>query len=348
MSATRKIAEYIVKQPRGLYSLIKNSIKHKTKIASGLSFPAHVTIEPTTRCNLRCPICETGNGSLDRRLDFMDYDLYVRLVDECAENNVNTILLYFMGESFLHPRIYEMIDYAAAKGIFVDICTNGDIINPEKVVACNLGQLSIQIGGMTQATHEQYRRKSNLERILKNVYRIQELLRVQKSTAIFEMGFIVMKHNEHEVHAFIDLVNSLENFKGNIIDPCVRTIEEGFEYLPENKKYWFYDVEDFKKGILRPAITKTNNSCSWIWNSMVVMVNGDVVPCCRDPKGENILGNVVDRTMKEVWNSSESVEFRESILRKQSDVGICNLCAGYGYPQLTHDEKLGIKHDKVS
>ena len=252
-----------------------------------------------------------------------------------------------MGESFLHPRIYEMIDYASQMGIFVDICTNGDIIDPVKVVNSGIGQLSVQIGGMTQETHSIYRRKSNISRVLAKVEKINELQLAAKTNTIFELGFIVMKHNEHEVKDFVDYVNSLESFSGNIIDPCVRTVEEGLEFLPTDKKYWFYDTEEFKKGILRPAITKTNNSCSWIWNSMVVMANGDVVPCCRDPRGSTVLGNAINTTLKNIWNGQKSVSFRNNILKNQGEIDICKLCAGYGYPQLLHEEKTGIKHDKV-
>ena len=347
MSKVKKIIDYVAHRPRGLYSLIKNSLKHKARIASGLEFPTHVTIEPTTRCNLRCPICETGNGSLERELQFIDYNLYCKLVDECMENGVNTILLYFMGESFLHPKIYEMINYASQRGIFIDICTNGDIVDPAKLVKSGIGQISVQIGGMTQETHGTYRRKSNLDRVLANVEKINQLQLTAKTKTIFELGFIVMKHNEHEVKKFVDYVNSLESFSGNIIDPCVRSVEEGLEFLPTDKKYWFYDIEEFKKGILRPAVTKTNNSCSWIWNSMVVMANGDIVPCCRDPRGSIILGNAVDTTLEEIWNGEKSVAFRNSILNNQSEIDICKLCAGYGYPQLLHEGKKGVYHDKV-
>ncbi len=252
-----------------------------------------------------------------------------------------------MGESFLHPKIYEMINYASERGIFVDICTNGDIVNPPKLVASGIGQLSIQIGGMKQETHSRYRRKSNIERVLAKVEEINRLQLTAKTATIFELGFIVMKHNEHEVPDFVNYVNTLECFSGNIIDPCVRTVEEGWEYLPVDKKYWFYDVDDFKKGILRPVVKKTNNSCSWIWNSMVVMANGDVVPCCRDPKGSIVLGNAVDSTLQTIWNGEKSVAFREDILKNQSGIDICKLCAGYGYPQLVHEQKTGVKHDKI-
>lgn len=339
---------YLTSKPRGLNSLLLNSAKHKLRRSNNLSFPSHVTIEPTTRCNLRCPICETGNGSLDRSLSFLDFDKYTNLVDECFHNDVNTILLYFMGESFLHPRIYDMIAYASRLGIFVDICTNGDIVKPSNVLASGVGQLSVQIGGMCQETHSIYRKKSQLDRVLKNVFELNKLQSTLMSDSILELGFIVMKHNEHEVPQFIDLVNSLENFKGNIIDPCVRNLEEADVFLPENKKYWFYDIEAYSSGILRPAVRKTNNSCSWIWNSAVVMVDGSVVPCCRDPRGTYIFGNAFESSLASVWNGSKAVEFREMILSNQSSVSLCELCAGYGYPQLLHENGSGVVHDKVS
>jgi hypothetical protein len=34
-----------------------------------------------------------------------------------------------------------------------------------------------------------------------------------------------------------------------------------------------------------------DNACPWIYYSLAIHVNGDVVPCCRDPKGEEVMGN---------------------------------------------------------
>ena len=68
--------------------------------------------------------------------------------------------------------------------------------------------------------------------------------------------------------------------------------------------------------------------------------NGDVVPCCRDPHGRHVLGNVFEQSLREVWNSEASLAFRRAVVSEQSAVDICSLCSGYGIPKI---EPVGFK-----
>src|SRR3546814_8031235 len=100
-----------------------------------------------------------------------------------------------------------------------------------------------------------------------------------------------MRHNEHEVPAFLKWAEELGVDIANVIDPCVRNMFEGYAYLPENRKYWYYDEAAFEQGVLKPKVLP-DNECVWIWNSIQINWNGDAVPCCRDPNGLHVLGNV--------------------------------------------------------
>jgi len=46
------------------------------------SYPFVLVVEPTNRCNLRCPYCFTGAGGLGRRSSVMSPDLFRKLMDE--------------------------------------------------------------------------------------------------------------------------------------------------------------------------------------------------------------------------------------------------------------------------
>src|SRR3546814_6393089 len=67
-------------------------------------------------------------------------------------------------------------------------------------------------------------------------------------TTLFR-SFIVMRHNEHEVPAFLKWAEELGVDIANVIDPCVRNMFEGYAYLPENRKYWYYDEAAFEQGV---------------------------------------------------------------------------------------------------
>ena len=57
------------------------------------------------------------------------------------------------------------------------------------------------------------------------------------------------------------------------------------------------------------------------------------MPCCTDVNGQNIFGNVFEDTLKNIWNGKKAVNF-EKIISNQKKIGICELCSGYGLPNL--------------
>lgn len=85
-----------------------------------------LTWQITGRCNLSCAHCLAGgDGS---RHDEMNMDEIKDFLDDLAKMKVFYINAGG-GEPLLHPRFFEIADYAAAKGIYVQFSTNGTLID---------------------------------------------------------------------------------------------------------------------------------------------------------------------------------------------------------------------------
>lgn len=337
----RLVAEMLAKRPKGWQSLLWNSTMAQLRRPGPLMAPVHVSIEPTNACNARCPVCETGKGDMARRTGFLDETLFRAFIDEAAPTTA-VLLYYFMGEPFMHRASYDMIRYARDKGIYVETCTNGDFVDPEGVIYSDINRISFQLGGMDQATHERYRVRTRLDKAIANLERLVALRRKHPNSSVeIEVGFIVMRHNEHQVKDFLDWAQRIGVDRASVIDPCVRNMMEAHAYLPKDRRYWFYDEEAFARGILRPK-KLPDNECVWIWNSIQLNWDGTAVPCCRDPNGRFPLGNVFDQGLKRVFNGEAATAFRARLLRDQGGIPICKLCSGYGLPQLQHARPAGF------
>ena len=118
-----------------------------------------------------------------------------------------------------------------------------------------------------------------------------------------------------------------------IIDPCVRDVKQGKKFLPKDKKYWSYDIDAFNKGVLKPKF-QPKNRCDWIYYSLTIHVNGDVVPCCRDTKGEMVMGNLLNEDLDAIWNGKDYLDFRKQLKKDQSQIKICQLCSSYPVSQV--------------
>ncbi len=342
LSYAKRAVTLLINRPKGWISLLFNTFMAKTRFAGPLMMPVHITVEPTNACNLECPVCETGNGSMARPTGLMKQDRFEALIDQLAPH-MSVLMFYFMGEPFLNKHAYEMIRYARQKGIYVETCSNGDFVDADGVIYSDVNDISFQLGGMTQETHEIYRVKGNLARVQSNLIDLVKARNKNpQSNVKINVGFVVMKHNEHEVSEFLRWAKEIGVDQANVIDPCVRTVSEGKTLLPEDRKYWFYDEDAFERGVLKPKHIP-NNECTWIWNSVSINWDGSVVPCCRDPNGKHVFGNVFEKSLREIWNGKDMRNFRKRIVSSQKSIDICELCSGYGVPQLIQTKPIGFE-----
>jgi len=331
---TKKALKMVARRPKGLKDYSLTWISALTQSPTVLGMPTHISIEPTSFCNAKCPVCETGAGTLIRKQGNMSYENFKIIIDK-MHHHLNRILFYFMGEPFLNKDAYKMIKYAKSKNIFVDTCTNGDLVKPKELVACGIDDVSFQIGGTDQKTHAIYRINSYLEKTINNIREVvKEKERLGRKTPKIVLGFIVMKHNEHQVDDFFKLAKELKVDEARIHDPCVRNTEQGDKFLTKDPKYWFYDRDAYyDQGLLTPKLLP-NNRCNWIYQSLVITHNGDVVPCCRDATGRFVMGNIFKQDVKEIWNGKKYQDFRNKIKTDQGSISICKLCSSYESPGL--------------
>ena len=331
--ASKLIQNLLRKRPRGWKDYLLNGFSCVMGSGRALGLPVHVTIEPATVCNLKCPVCETGANCLGRLGKLMTLEEY-RTILGALPGSVGAMMLYFMGETFLNPDAYEMISIAQERGISVETCTNGDFVDPERLVHSGIDRISFQMDGASAATHGTYRIGSDFERVEANLRRTLEIRNakgLKKPTVT--AGLIVMRHNVHEIDTFRKKALNEWGVDGvDIISPCVRNYEQGIEMIPDDDSFWLYDKKAFEEEhALRPRYSLPWYGCSWLYFSLTVQVNGDVVPCCRDPKGEYVLGNVFRQPVEEIWNSKQIRRLRRDI-RKKKTPPLCNLCSGFGVP----------------
>lgn len=323
----------VLTRPRGFKEFLRSTISMAMKSERCLGLPVHITIEPLNICDQKCPVCETGINKLRRPQGKMALENYQKII-QMIKSHCNTLLFYFMGEPFLHPQSYEMIRYAKDQGIpFISTCTNGNFVDAEKLVASGIDEVHFQIGGMTQKTHETYRIGGDLEKALKNLREtLAERNRVKGKLRVV-LGFIVMKHNEHEVEAAKRFAEEIGVDILHVINPRVLNWEQGKVYLPKDKRFWDYDYSLFERGVLRPKLV-ANNRCNWIYYSTNIYWNGNVVPCCRDPTGKHVMGNVFEQDLAEIWNNDHFRKFRKAIRTDQMSLTICRQCSSYPIPAL--------------
>ena len=94
--------------------LLRRLFPRRRRVPPVPDAPWALYVEITNECNLECPMC-ARTTSMTRAVEDMTPAVYRRVIDEADELGVEKIRLHMFGESLLHPQVYELIPYAAAK-----------------------------------------------------------------------------------------------------------------------------------------------------------------------------------------------------------------------------------------
>ena len=323
-----------------LINLIKISISYYLSILIKKSvvwgFPPIVMIEPTNICNLKCPMCPSGNGSLKREKGYMDFPLFQKIIDEIAKKSFQ-VVLWNQGEPFLNEDFLKMSKYASDKGLITLVSTNGNYLpDAHELVKAGIDILVVSLDGATQETYNKYRVNGDLEKVLENVEKIVKAKKENKShTPYVKWQFIVMKHNEQEIDKIKNLARKLEVDKLQLKSVQIYSKEDVRNFLPENPKLRRYKIkgDDFE---LKFGI---KNRCRRLWSQPVVNWNGEIAVCCFDKDIKHNMGNIKKTSLQEIWKNQAFQQIRNEILTDRKQHEMCTNC-GEGI-------KLKIKETNV-
>lgn len=303
----------------GNTSRVVSNLTHKSHI---WGYPTAVMIEPTNICNLKCPLCPSGNGTLKRPKGYMSFNLFRKIIDE-VKNYATMIILWNQGEPYLNPEINQMVKYATDAGLFTLTSTNLNAdMDADEIVKSGIDSMIVSVDGATQETYNQYRVNGNLDKVITNVKNIVEAKkRLKSATPIIRWQFLVMKHNEHEIEKIKQMAKELD-----VDQLSFKTIQiytkDDIKFLPDNPKYRRYKLsgEEFEIKF------KMENKCRRMWQQPVVNWNGDVAICCYDKDIEFPVGNVKEQSLLSIWQGKAFQNMRNAVLKNRKAFEICRNC----------------------
>ena len=315
--------------------LVETSVCFKPSRPWG--WPTHLMVEPSSHCNLSCTLCPVTLG-LGRPQGHMDFQTFKKLLDEIGEY-IFTLLLWDWGEPFLNPAIYEMIAYAGQKGIKTISSTNGHLFalqdHADNVVRSGLDTLIFAVDGITQATYERYRQGGKLELALEGMRMVVARKRaLGRKKPFVNLRFIVMRHNEHEIPQLKELARSLgidaltlKTLNPSSQDPYAgeQEAEKQSDFLPRNRQFW-----RFKGDGMRSRLRRTRNPCKHLWYHPSIHWNGIVCACTFDPREKLPLGDLREKSFREIWADEPYRRLRRQFRADWNQIPLCRECS-YAY-----------------
>jgi len=304
------------------------------RLSRVLGKPYFLMVEPTNACNLRCPLCPTGAGTLGRPTAFLPLELFERCIAELGSTLIEVNVSNY-GEPMMHRDLPAMIQMAHRAGARVSIGSNAHFLNDataRQLIESGLDHIYISFDGTDQETYEKYRVRGSFEKVVAGVKALlAQRKALERNNPFVELQFLVMKHNEHQLDAFRAMAADLGADR-RVIKPVSfnvadwddpDTLATFAEFCPENEKFRVYVREGGRWHWKKEKLS----FCTAPWRSLTVLADGSIVPCCRDPRGRYTMGNVADGVLK-VWNNPRYRAFRKSMARARHKMPICKVCPG--------------------
>lgn len=261
-----------------------------------------INVEPTNRCQLRCPWCG------DRRVrprGLMSLALFRRIVEQMPR--AVTLRLFLSGEPLLHPHLDELIRTAREHVDKVLIHTNAVGLTESwshRIIESGLTHISFSIDGLTKDEYEANRTGGRFEKVIANVRRFLAI-------------------NRGRVHATVQMIRA---------HPKDLHVERELEtLLPHANTYHirYPHSWDEASGVEGAVSDRYGGTCAFPFNSLSIQWDGRAVACCADLNGRHIVGDATCESLEELLNGPKLRSLRRRMLEKKPIPELCDGCERY-------------------
>lgn len=308
----------------------------------------YLHIDITTRCNLKCKMCEWRYKVNQVNPIEMSFEDFRKLIGEGMRLGARKIVLSATGEGTLHKNFPEMIDYAYNKGLEIEMITNLTVLN-EKILGAVLrvNSLTVSFDGATKKTYERIRVGASFDRTVANLKTVVS----RKGKMKISVNHVLQKDNIREVDKFVELICSIGGIDYVSFKLPHNEVSEVWKKVMISDKDldWFIakldeiyakfrrngikvDInadpknhrDEIRKGIYRPWIHEI--PCYNLWTGAFVNPEGFVLPCCNFYRKSDALGNVNEQPLAEIWRSAKYNKLRKRF--RGTKPKVCEGCPG--------------------
>lgn len=259
-----------------------------------------VYIELTNSCNLQCGFCIQNK----RDKKFMVEGDFCKILDK-LKGHTKYLYFHILGEPLLHPQIRTFIKMAHESGFFVNITTNGYLISKIHGVS-NLRQLNISLHSYDERYH------ISLDDYLQSIFTVVDAL---PNTYISYRLWVKNQYTEK----ILDILNEhyhtsikASDIEGNVtLSPTV--------FINSFHEFIWPDLEN--------ECYVVKGSCYALRDHIGILVDGTIVPCCLDSKGDIALGNIFESSIDSVLQSNRALKMRDGFRRREKCEELCRHCS---------------------
>jgi MoaA/NifB/PqqE/SkfB family radical SAM enzyme len=290
----------------------------------------------------------------------MEPDLFKSLIDQFG--NIEELHLQGLGEPLMHPHFFDMVAYAAQRGIRVSTNTNMTLMTEKRAAECvasGLHTLHASLDGAHAGTFEAIRLRASFSKVMRNLRRLVSARRAAASQLPhLRLVAVLMRANVAELPALVRLASD-EGFESLSVQQLCHDFSEDSlppQYRPMRA---FIDSESLRQedramtemtfdaaraeaqrlgiALRLPGLTPRHHAadvpgrqrCDWPWRGAYISYDGRAMPCCMVATPDRInFGSMAAEGVAQIWNGAAYSAFRAA-LSSSTPPAVCSGCAVY-------------------
>ncbi len=168
------------------------------------AYPSKLVVEPTTRCNFRCPMCVKQSSGESLAEGDLAPALFERLT--AAFENLHALILTGIGEPLLHPELETMIclakQYMPETG-WVGFQTNGSLLDAPRarsLIQAGTDKICLSVDSLSPGLFRRTRSRGELAMVDRALGALKRV-RSERDARHLQIGieFVLMKRNFREL-----------------------------------------------------------------------------------------------------------------------------------------------------
>lgn len=289
-----------------------------------LKQPYVLLVDPSSICNLRCQWCPSGYDALisstGRAQQIMPLELFEKIVEQAKafSKPFNVLRLYKEGEPLVNPNFPEIVKMAKESKCFtrIDTTTNGILLNKQlnrKIIAAGIDQINISVNGVNEEQiYKNTGRHINFDEYVNNIRDLYN----NRGNCVVYVKTIKDILTENEKEKFFDIFGeSADRVFLERLSPAWPTFDVS------KSGYNYEDVGNYEQPV------EDRKVCPYIFYIMVVNADGTVSTCVGDWRHHQIVGNINEENIKDIWNGNMQRKYQIEHLRGNKDCfEMCKSC----------------------
>ena len=324
-----------------------------------------LTIEVTDRCNLKCTYCPKSLD-IGVKGSHMSWDIFEKAYrGRLEEGPLDLVNLVGFGEPFLYPDLEKAIRYIKGNDPSTKICvtSNGVLLHPgwgSRLADAGLDQITISVNATSRSQYRRINASEEYDNVVQNTKTFLDEVNRSGSRMTVIIQVMSVLNDEQQIQQFrsfwqpylghvgIVQVQPFVNWAGQI-DGAGIVLREDEARIAERQKN-LNTANLYEDAATTPVrepnllkqvdkspflhdkrqITGESYPCYHLHKTRIISREGNALACCMvypDDQGDLALGNIRDKSFKNLYLEGRAVELRQIDLQgRLGSIKPCDTC----------------------